>query len=108
MREFNPYLIFTMEEITLFYQLEVARNFVTPAKVDVQGSKQSKMRVILALHANMDRFIKIKPVLIEKAKNPCPSRQTVHTHYVWYGSSTNAWMTTTLFNRFLSDFDTEM
>lgn len=62
----------------------------------------------LALCANMDGSIKIKPVLIGKAKSPRPFRRIVPARYVWYGHSTNAWMTTPLFNRFLSDFDAEM
>ena len=97
-----------MDETALFYQLELARTVITAAEVDVRGSKRSKLRVTLALCANMDGSIKIKPVLIGKARNPRPFRRIVSTRYVWYGSSTNAWMTTTLFNRFLCDLDTEM
>ena len=100
--------MFNMDKTALFYQLEPARTLVSAAEADARGSKRSKVRVTLALCANMDGSIKIKPLFIGKAKSPRPFRRIVPARYVWYGHSTNAWMTTPLFNRFLSDFDAEM
>lgn len=65
------------------------------------GSKKSKERISVILVVNL-KGEKMKPMIIGKAKNPSSFPKFILQQSFYYASSQNAWLTSTIFSKYLS------
>jgi len=95
-----------MDETGLFYWLEPDRSLVTTR---LSGRKKNKERLSIALCANADGSHKLNPLVISKyAKPRCFKNVNFNSLRVTYHNNNSAWMLTTLFQEWLSNFDIEI
>jgi len=98
--------IYNMDETGLFYRLEPDRSLATTR---LSGRKKNKERLSIALCANADGSHKLNPLVIGKyAKPRCFKNVNFNSLRVTYRNNNSAWMLTTLFQEWLSNFDIEI
>ena len=79
------------------------------ASKPVAGCKRSKERITVALCANADGTVKIKPFVIAKSRRPhCFGKDFNPEVYVRYRNNKKAWMTGDMFSDWLVWLDRQM
>ncbi|KAF7685584.1 Tigger transposable element-derived protein 6 [Cucumispora dikerogammari] len=73
-----------------------------------QGGDKYKDRATLLLCTNMDGSDKLLPTVLGKSKNPRCFKGFAVKYFARYKSNKEAWMTTSLFNEWLMEFDDKM
>ncbi|KAF7685607.1 Tigger transposable element-derived protein 6 [Cucumispora dikerogammari] len=102
MRNFKPSEIYNCDETVLFYKMMFSRRVLTKMR---QGGEKYKDSATLLLCTNMDGSDKLLPTILGKSKNPhCFKRFGVKC-FSRYKSNQKTWMTTSLFNEWLMEFD---
>ncbi|CAG8782224.1 12389_t:CDS:2, partial [Dentiscutata erythropus] len=95
--------IYNMDEIALFYQLEPDHSLAIQR---LSGHKKNKECITVALCANADGSYKLNLLIIGKyAKPRCFKNVKISSLKITYYNSAKAWMLTTLFQKWLRDFD---
>ncbi|KAL2610444.1 hypothetical protein R1flu_029017 [Riccia fluitans] len=107
--DFEPGDIFSMEETGLIYRLEP--NKALAAK-RTSFLKKTNERITVVLTANMDGSMKLPPLIINKYSKPhaLASRNIsnpANLGVVWHANRLT-WMSITLFEKFLQDFESRM
>lgn len=105
--EFKPENIYNADETGLFYKLLDSRGYVE-AKEKADGGKQPKDRLTILVCANMDGSEKRPLLVIGKAKRPRCFPKDLSKLPVTWESSKNAWMTASLFEKWLQEWDTAL
>lgn len=94
---YNPKDIFNMDDMHFF---KMAPNKALWNHV-VSGQKKIKNCITIGLCANMDGFLKVPLLIINKHRNPCPlSRRKIeppNNMGIWWYSYKKAWMIALLF-----------
>lgn len=103
---YEPQNIFNADELGLFFKC-LPDKTLTFKNDKCSGGKRSKERVTLLLAANADGSEKLKPYMIGKyAKPRCFIG--IRSFPITYRANSKAWMTSQLFQEWLSDLDKEM
>ncbi|BFI22970.1 hypothetical protein MPTK1_8g17760 [Marchantia polymorpha subsp. ruderalis] len=107
--DFEPGDIFSMEETGLLYRLEPNKGL---AAKRTSFLKKANERITVALTANMDGSMKLPPLVINKYNRPhaFASRNIsnpVNLGVLWHANRL-AWMSITIFEKFLQDFENRM
>ena len=106
LRDWSPKDVYNMDETGLFYRLEPTATLATAA---VPGKKKSKDRLTVALCSNADGTDMLKPLVIGKAAKPrCFNGGFDPSVYADYFNNKTAWMTTSIFQTWLSKLDRQM
>lgn len=101
--EVNPKDIFNVDEAGLFYQCTPDKSLAFKGQI-CNGGKLSKVRVTLLIGANMDGSEKLPLLMIGKSANP-RCFKNIKNKPVQYESNAKAWMTTSIFEKVLSNLD---
>jgi hypothetical protein len=102
----DPVNIYNLDETGLFFRLEPNSTLATGP---IRGKKKKKDRLTASLCVNATGTDKVRPLVIGKAANPrCFGRNFDPTVYVDYQHNKKAWMTTGVFQEWLSSFDRRM
>lgn len=103
---YEPRNIFNTDETGLFYKCLPDRT-LTFKDEKCHGGKLSKERLTVLLACNMDGSQKLKPLIIGKyAKPRC--FKGIKSLPATYNSNKKSWMTTELFNEWLTSVNTDM
>ena len=70
-----------------------------------KGTKRSKGRITVSLCTNADGSDKLRPLVIGKSEKPRCFKTFNHRLYVDYAFNKKAWMTSAVFNDWISKFD---
>jgi len=98
--------IFNMDETGLFFSMAPDR---TIASTQIQGVKQDKRRITLALTTNADGSEYISPLIIGHANKPrCFKKKSGKELGFNYISNKKAWMTALFFQDWLHEFNQKM
>ncbi|EIW83687.1 DDE-domain-containing protein [Coniophora puteana RWD-64-598 SS2] len=80
-----------------------------PATVDTKGIKTQKLRLTYALCANATGTDKLRPLVIGKFRQPRAfNKKPAAAHGFDYRNNLNAWMTTPLYQDWISNWDSEL
>ena len=102
---YNPEDIYNVDETGLFYKLLPDKAY-TMKNEACHGGKNSKERITLLLGANMTGTDKLRPIVMGKAVKPrCFHRINVNALPVTYTANRTAWMTSEIFNQWLSKWN---
>ncbi|KAL4103217.1 hypothetical protein QTP88_010050 [Uroleucon formosanum] len=104
--QYSPDDVYNVDETGLFYKCLPSQTFVLKGE-NCAGGKNSKERVTILLGSNMTGTDKIKPLLIGKSAKP-RCFKGIKTYPLDYESNKKAWMTSALFEKWLSNFDKKM
>ena len=107
-KDYDPKDIFNWDESALFYLQPKNASLVSRSEANdknLRGHKQEKHRITILFGCSMTGE-KLMPVIIGKYKTPRGFRNS-RTPLDYYSSS-NAWMTSTLFESLLKKFDRSM
>ena len=107
LEDYEPDCIYNADETGLFWKMQAKRSLIYKAE-DGRGGKQSKERVTLLLAANMSGTDKLKPLVVNKSKNPRAfgrRRSKAANLPVDWEANPSAWMTTEIFTRWLMNLD---
>jgi hypothetical protein len=105
MKEYSDKDIFNCDETSLFYKLMPSKSLCSKIR---KGCKNYKDRLSLLLCCNKDGSEKLTPLIIGKYKTPRALKTFNFNFYCEYAANDSAWMTISLFNRFLINFDLKM
>ena len=103
---YNPEDIFNTDETALYYRATPDHCMVLKNS-SASAGKKLKDRITVLLTCNMTGTIKLKPLVIGKSKSPRCFKGVKHLP-VDYVSNANAWMTSSLFEDYLKQWDTEL
>jgi len=92
LRRYSSTNIYNVDESGLPYQCLSNKTFTLQAEKASRGIKESKQRLTMHTGANMSGEVKLDPVIIEKAANPCCLRG-VGNIPLPHCSYAKAWMT---------------
>lgn len=95
--------VFNLDETGLFYRL-LPEKTLTFKGDSCQGGKKSKERLTVLLGANMTGTEKIEPLVVGKFARP-RCLKNIYTLPVYYKFNSKAWMTSTLWEQFLREYD---
>ncbi|KAF7697627.1 Tigger transposable element-derived protein 6 [Cucumispora dikerogammari] len=99
MRNYKPSEIYNCDETALFYKMISSPGLLTKMR---QGGEKYKDRATLLLCTNMDGSDKLSSIVLDKSKNlRCFKR------FARYKSNQKTWMTASMFNGQLMEFDVE-
>lgn len=104
--EYEPYNIFNADETGLYWRA-IPDGTLALKQSETVGCKMPKKRLALLLSCNMDGSDKLEPQAIGKSRNPLCFRN-IKQMPVEYKSNKNAWMTTTLWIKWLKKIDNQM
>ena len=100
--------IYNVDETGLFYKLLPDKTY-TLKNEDCHGGKLSKERATILLGANSTGTDKLKPLVIGKSVKPrCFNGIDISTLPVSYEANKKAWMTSILFNQWLSNWNRKL
>lgn len=105
--EYGQRNIFNCDETALFIKNLPSKSFVEKSD-SCKGAKQIKEKITLFLCCSLEGE-KLEPLIIGKYKNPrCMKNFNLKDFRVLYFSSKNAWMTTEIFQTWLTMLNAEM
>lgn len=104
--QYSPDDVYNVDETGLFHKCLPSQTFLLKGE-NCAGGKNSKERVTILLGSNMTGTDKIKPLLIGKSAKP-RCFKGIKTYPLDYESNKKAWMTSALFEKWLSNFDKKM
>ncbi|XP_065866608.1 CENP-B homolog protein 2-like [Euphorbia lathyris] len=98
--------IYNMDETGLFYRMQADNSLATK---QLEGRKQNKERITIAICCNADGSDKLPLWIIGKFLNPrCFKNNNRDSLNCKYQANSNAWMTFLIFNEWLQWFDNRM
>ena len=93
--KYEPADIYNVDETGLLYRMPPSKSL---AQGPLNGTKQFKDRITIALCANADGSDYIKPLVIGKSANPRCFKDFNKDTYVQYANNMKAWMTFLCYN----------
>lgn len=103
---YKPEDIFNADETGMYYQCLPDKTLTFKGDL-CHGGKNSKQRVTVLLGANQTGTVKLKPLMIGKAKNP-RCFKGIKSLPMDYTSNQRSWMKSDIFGKWLTDLDKEM
>jgi len=103
--EYKPENVYNADETGIFYKIIPSK---TVCKNIRKGSKIIKDRISVLLCVNMTGSVRRKPYVIGKFAKPRCFKHFSPKKLVDYNSSSRAWMTADIFNKWLLDWDMEL
>lgn len=108
LERYSPDDIYNVDETGLFYRLLPDRTYALKGET-CHGGKNSKERISLLLGSNMTGTDKLKPLVIGRAAKPrCFKGVQVESLPVYYKANAKAWMTSEIFNQWLSSWNRKL
>lgn len=99
--------IFNMDETGLFFRALPNKSMVLRSE-DSKGGKQAKERMTIAFCASATGE-KLKPLMIWRSKNPrCFKGKNMNRLGIHWKANKKSWMTSSIFEEWLMDFDKKM
>jgi DNA-binding Lrp family transcriptional regulator len=105
-KNYSPDDVFNADETGLFFNLLPDKSLVFRGE-KCHGAKRSKERLTVLLCCNESGTEKLTPLVIGKYKHPRCFKHVL-TLPCTYGCNSNAWMTITIFEKFLQALDAKM
>ena len=104
--QYAPCDVYNMDETGLFYSKAPC---TTISRNPIEGVKQDKRRLTVALSANADGSDKLSLLFIGKSKSPrCFPKKSAATLGFCYEYNPKAWMTTGVFTAWITDLNQKM
>lgn len=103
---YDPGSIYNFDETALFYKMMPSKTISSLSKKS--GTKQSKQRVSLAVCCNADGTDKLPLLMIGTAKKPRCFQNFNYSSMIDYKHNSRGWMTSLIFNEWLTCFDKKM
>lgn len=105
LRKYKRKNIYNADEAGLFYRL-LPNKTIAHKNENVKGIKKSKNRITILFACNATGTVKFKPLIIGKSKKPKDLRGVnVANLGLIYKSSKKAWMTNSLWQEYILEFD---
>lgn len=104
-QQYSPEDVFNVDEAGLFWRLLPNKTFAFKGK-NCTSCKKNKERITMLLGANMTGTEKLPILIIGRSNNPrCFKNATIPVRYV---SNKKSWMTATIFENWLKEWDRKL